>query len=1278
MKTKSFLFASIVLVIILCTAMPAFGQATGDYQSSGSGNWNVVTTWQTFNGSSWNAAGAPPDSNAGTITIQSGHTVTLPAGSPDTVRKSMIVVNGYLKDQAYFNMVSGKMTVDSGATYELAHPTNSGQGIPTATWKTGSTCLLTGIAGSTTGINANQAFYNLTINCPSWGSTNLNLGWNSGIENVAGNITIQNTGTARCYLCAPTANGSETLNIGGDLIIDGSSSNASAQVLVSSNGTSNGGTTIIINVAGNITVTGNPANNSYTNFSVSRGTQGGTGTTTWNLYGNSFSMSNATTQNSTTTPNGAKFVFAKAGKQTMTISGVAFAGGCPVEVSKGTTLSMGTSVLAGAGTFALDSGATLESGHSGGLDSTLSNTGVKTLNNWASYTFNGTSAQVMGSLMPTTVKNLTINNPAGVTIPKADMINGTLTLTSGILKIGTKNIIANSAAGGSPTSYVATDSGGTLKVNGVGSSQTVFPVGVVGGYAPVWMTNAGTVDTMTVGVVSDTLGGAKNGGGRVKVKWTIAENTLGGSNATLQFGWVSSLEDPLFSINRGGNAKIFRLSDTTQAGTGSYTSQLVTAPYTVARGGVTAFGTFTIGNFTGFVAGDGDYRSHQSGLWSDVNTWERNNGTIWVYPAPSSPMSSDSTIAIQTGHTVEVSDSEYADQITVNAGGTLKVDSAKTLVVANGTGVDLTVLGSLVNGGTLTIDSGAVLVVANGGVYEHAQNGGTIPTATWSNGSLCRITGFTGASSFAGGGNQNFCNFEWNCPNQTGNASLGFNGDTLAGYFKVVTSNTGQVYFFGNSSGTVTIDGDVIVQGGKFAVQGTSSVTNDTVYHYGNISVTGGSFSISKGNQGGSGKTVWCINTGNFSLSNAMTIDSTSTGGGGFAKFVFAKAGKQTLALSGVTYGGGGLPLEVGNGTTLTMGTTALGGTGTFTLLPGSTLESGHAYGLDSSLANTGTMKLSKTANYTFNGLAPQKTGMHLPDTVNNLTINDTLGVRLSSKTTVNGTLTLAAGKFSLGSKNLAAVTISGVSSSKYIATDSGGTVTRYGVGAVQTLFPVGTAAAYSPLWITNSGTVDTIAVAVVPDSVGGTRIGNGRVKLKWDITEKTPGGSNAILQFGWMASQEDANFAASRTTNDMIVHLPDTVEAGTGIYTTQFTNQPYTLSRGGITSFGDFTVGKLGALTLVGDEPSDIPKEFSLAQNYPNPFNPSTKIFYELPKASRVSLIVYDVLGREVATLVDKMQQPGSYTVTFSTQDGRASGVYFYRIHAGDFVSVKKMMLLK
>ncbi|MGA9407837.1 MAG: hypothetical protein WBW71_11965, partial [Bacteroidota bacterium] len=394
MKTNFTFLAGLTFVVILCAAMPALGQVAGDFRSSGSGNWNVAATWQTFDGSAWNAAVAPPDSNAGTITIQDGHIVTLTAGNPDTLRKSAIVVNGYVKDQAYINVVSGSITVDSGATYEFAHPSNSGQGIPTATWKTGSTCLITGITSSTTGLNATQAFYNLTVNCPSW-SGNLNLGWNTagGTLNIAGNITVQNTGSGRWQLCAPNASGvSDTVNIGGNLTVDGSASTSSALVGVTSNGTSNAGTTIIINVAGNITVTGNPANNSYTNFSVSRGSQGGTGTAVWNLYGN-FSMSNATTQNSNAA--GAKFVFAKAGKQTMTLSGVAFAGGCPVEVSKVSTLTMGTSVLGGSGTFVLDTGATLESGHTGGLDSTLSNTGVKTLSSAASYTFNGMAAQVM-------------------------------------------------------------------------------------------------------------------------------------------------------------------------------------------------------------------------------------------------------------------------------------------------------------------------------------------------------------------------------------------------------------------------------------------------------------------------------------------------------------------------------------------------------------------------------------------------------------------------------------------------------------------------------------------------------------------------------------------------------------------------------------------------------------------------------------------------------------------------------------------------------------------
>ena len=91
----------------------------------------------------------------------------------------------------------------------------------------------------------------------------------------------------------------------------------------------------------------------------------------------------------------------------------------------------------------------------------------------------------------------------------------------------------------------------------------------------------------------------------------------------------------------------------------------------------------------------------------------------------------------------------------------------------------------------------------------------------------------------------------------------------------------------------------------------------------------------------------------------------------------------------------------------------------------------------------------------------------------------------------------------------------------------------------------------------------------------------------------------------------------------------------------------------------------------------STIPANYKLDQNFPNPFNPSTKIRYSIAKASRVTLKIYDILGREVQTLVNEMQAPGQYTLTFNAQN-LASGIYFYRLSAGNFSEVKKLMLLK
>jgi len=91
----------------------------------------------------------------------------------------------------------------------------------------------------------------------------------------------------------------------------------------------------------------------------------------------------------------------------------------------------------------------------------------------------------------------------------------------------------------------------------------------------------------------------------------------------------------------------------------------------------------------------------------------------------------------------------------------------------------------------------------------------------------------------------------------------------------------------------------------------------------------------------------------------------------------------------------------------------------------------------------------------------------------------------------------------------------------------------------------------------------------------------------------------------------------------------------------------------------------------------SEIPLKFSLAQNYPNPFNPTTVIDCQLPTEGMVTLKIYDILGREVAVLLNGRQHAGQYSVRFNAAD-LASGVYFYRLQAGSFVQSRKPMLIK
>jgi hypothetical protein len=110
----------------------------------------------------------------------------------------------------------------------------------------------------------------------------------------------------------------------------------------------------------------------------------------------------------------------------------------------------------------------------------------------------------------------------------------------------------------------------------------------------------------------------------------------------------------------------------------------------------------------------------------------------------------------------------------------------------------------------------------------------------------------------------------------------------------------------------------------------------------------------------------------------------------------------------------------------------------------------------------------------------------------------------------------------------------------------------------------------------------------------------------------------------------------------------------------------------------------RLDIITDIDDAPDNkpLPKQIFLSQNYPNPFNPSTRINYTIPRHNHVKITINNLLGQEVATVVDEFKPPGEYSIVWDGGDFQgkpvASGVYFYRLLVGNTVEAKKMILLK
>ena len=135
-------------------------------------------------------------------------------------------------------------------------------------------------------------------------------------------------------------------------------------------------------------------------------------------------------------------------------------------------------------------------------------------------------------------------------------------------------------------------------------------------------------------------------------------------------------------------------------------------------------------------------------------------------------------------------------------------------------------------------------------------------------------------------------------------------------------------------------------------------------------------------------------------------------------------------------------------------------------------------------------------------------------------------------------------------------------------------------------------------------------------------------------------------------------------------------------LYTGMFLNQNAAAPQNAVAPVGAPVYRRTVTITDVKEGSSELPRDFALLQNYPNPFNPETQIRFQLPEATHVVVKIYNILGKEIVTLADGLHDPGYYALRWDGKDKNGSsastGVYFYRIQAGKFSEVRKMVLLR
>ena len=833
-------FKCFAILIILLFASAASNAAT--YYSIATGAWNSATNWSTT-GYGGTAAVAFPTAadvvnvgNGKSITISSNATcvsITVDAsgilstsiGAVTVTATTSITING-----TYTNQSTGAITTPSwicNGTYN--HATTSAT-LPlastTTTWAANSNLNITGsYTIATVFINfSGQTFGNFTFNPISMTSTVALVGA-AGTTNIQGNFTITQTGSSTLYMRIYGQQFANTLNISGNFA-------QSAGIYDLHNGGPTP-TAQIVNLNGNFTLSGTSVFTQTTTQSGSTATINFTGTGTQTV-----SISPTATISSQVTTSTCAILF---------------------NVATGSTVDMGTSVLTGTNntSFTQSSGSSILTASVDGLSATgatgsIQVAGSRTYSTTANYTYNGSSAQVTGNGLPSTVNNLTINNNGGVTFSAAETINGTLSM--GASSIANLNTFVNYATaliiGGSTQSigsYGGTGSGATY------INTTNFTAGtgkVIVGDIPPSSLSYPTPNFFPPGVAIASLNPTVTGSVTTysvspSLPTGLSLNTSSGVISGTPIANTASLTYTVTATNAGGStffAVIIGIGNSRYAVNATTADWNLTSTWSATSGGAAGASVPTTGDVV-YVGEAGVARAVTVPTGYSAVCATLNIGNSANNVANSLTFSaSDASLTVSGDLTINRPSGNNTNALNINA-GTVNVNGSVTF---SGAATNAGRINSIViTTGTLTV-AGDINMAAGSistNVINMSGGAGTLNLAGAFNASLGTLTPGTTST------------FNYNGASQTvyDNATIAYNHLSLSG------------------SGTKTLVAATTSISGNLSVSGTATATTAA-----NLAIAG-SLSIGSGTTFGTGATFTLGVTGTTGVTGTFTLAGTGT-----------------------------------------------------------------------------------------------------------------------------------------------------------------------------------------------------------------------------------------------------------------------------------------------------------------------------------------------------------------------------------------------------------------